>query len=213
MNRRVLVAVAATACLLVGAGFTVVAFRAKGAWKPSQPVAAPRDPSDLTSLVDQDAKPFSLHELKGRTVVMNFIFTHCQTTCPLQLQSLTAVQRALPRTLANRVQFVSVSMDPERDTPEVLGKYAATMGARLDNWSFVTGHPQEIRWLHEHFGAQVKRLSGGQFDHRVAVYLLDANSQFVQKYLGNLDPTRLATEIGDVDSLYNKSQPERAQVR
>jgi protein SCO1/2 len=123
---------------------------------------------------------------------------------------LTGVQRALSRELSKRVQLVSFSIDPERDTPAVLAQYASTMGANLENWSFVTGHPQEIAWLHQHFGAQVKRLSGDQLDHRVAVYLLDPNGQLAQKYTGNLDPLRLAKEIADVDRLYNQ---ERAQVR
>jgi cytochrome oxidase Cu insertion factor (SCO1/SenC/PrrC family) len=90
---------------------------------------------------------------------------------------------------------------------------AKAVGARLANWSFVTGHPQEISWLHQHFGAQVKRIAGDQFDHRVAAYVLDANGEFVQKYTGDLDPSRLAKEIGDVDALYNKSHEERAEVR
>ena len=203
----------ALVCLVVASGVAVWALEDHGAWQPLPPSASPREPSDLLSLVDQENEPFPLQKLRGLTVVMNFIFTHCQTSCPLQLQALTGIQRALPAALSNRVQFVSVSMDPERDTPAVLANYAATMGARLDNWSFVTGHPQDISWLHQHFGAQVKPISDGQFDHRVAVYLLDANGQFVQKYTGELDPLRLAKEIADVDGLYNKSQLERAEVR
>jgi len=213
MNRRVLAVVAAASCALAAVGFSAFAFQAKRPWQPSQPAASPGDPRDLTSLVDQEGEPFSLQKLQGRTVVLNFIFTHCQTSCPLQVQALTAVQRALPAALSPRVQIVSVSIDPLRDTPDVLAQYAASMGARLDNWSFVTGHPRDISWLHQHFGAQVKRLGGDQFDHRVAAYLLDANGQFVQKYTGDLDQLRLVKEIGDVDGLYNnKARQARAQV-
>lgn len=108
----------------------------------------------------QSEVAFSFQRLRGRTIVMNFIFTHCAASCPLQVRALTAVQHALPADLSQRVQFVSVTMDPARDTPSVLKDYAARMGAQLENWSFVTGHPAEIAWLHQHFGAQVKRLSG-----------------------------------------------------
>jgi protein SCO1/2 len=194
--------------MVAAAGF--FAFRAEGAWQPAEPAASPKTPADLISLVDQDKRPFSLQRLEGRTLAVSFIFTHCQTSCPLQVQALTGVQRALSRELSKRVQLVSFSIDPERDTPAVLAQYASAMGANLENWSFVTGHPQEIAWLHQHFGAQVKRLSGDQLDHRVAVYLLDTNGQLAQKYTGNLDPLRLAKEIADVDRLYNQ---ERAQVR
>lgn len=204
----------ALAVLVIAAvGLAVIALREESAWRASPPAISPHDPADLPSLVDQDGEAFSWQHLHGRTVVMSFIFTHCQTSCPLQLQALAGVQRALSPALSKRVQFVSVTLDPERDTPTVLAKYAEASGVRLDNWSFVTGHPQDITWLHQHFGAQVKRVSGDQLDHRVAAYLLDASGQFVQKYVGDLDPVRLAREIGDVDSLYNQSHQERAEVR
>ena len=208
-GRRVKLRVVAVLAWLVAAA-GIFAFRAEGAWQPAQPAAAPKTPSDLISLVDQMNRPFSMKALEGRTVAVSFIFTHCQTSCPLQVQALTGVQRALSPELSKRVQLVSFSIDPERDTPAVLAQYASAMGVGLENWSLVTGHPREISWLHQHFGAQVKRLGGDQLDHRVAVYLLDANGQLAQKYTGNLDPVRLAKEIADVDSLYNQ---ERAQVR
>lgn len=197
---------------LVAAGLmaAALALQARGAWKPAPPAAAPHDPSDLVSLVDQEERPFALQKLKGRTLVVSFIFTQCQTSCPLQVQALSGVQRALSPALSKRVQFVSFSIDPERDTPLVMAQYAAAMGVSLDNWSFVTGHPQELSWLHQHFGAQVKRLSGDQLDHRVAVYLLDADGQFAQKYIGDLDPVRLAKEIADVDSLFNNTETAHA---
>ncbi|HKP61720.1 MAG TPA: SCO family protein [Polyangiales bacterium] len=117
-------------------------------------------PSRMCNPACQSEVAFSFQRLRGRTIVMNFIFTHCAASCPLQVRALTAVQHALPADLSQRVQFVSVTMDPARDTPSVLKDYAARMGAQLENWSFVTGHPAEIAWLHQHFGAQVKRLSG-----------------------------------------------------
>lgn len=205
---------AAVTCVIAVAGLVIaLASQARGPWEPSQPAASPRAPSDLLSLVDQDNRPFSLTALEGRTLAVSFIFTHCQTSCPLQAQALAGVQRVLSPALSERVQFVSFSIDPLRDTPSVLAQYAKAMGARLDNWSFVTGHPQELTWLHQHYGAQVKRLSGDQLDHRVAVYLIDAKGELAQKYTGDIDPSRLAKEIGDVDRLYNPSQQERAQVR
>lgn len=206
MNRRMLVIATAGAFLLAGVGF--VTRRAKDDLKSSQSAHTPDHPNDLTSLVDQEGGRFAFESLKGRTVVMNFIFTHCQTSCPLQTQALTAVQRALAPSLQGRVQFVSVSMDPERDTPPVLKRYASKLRASLGNWSFVTGDEREITWLHQHFGAQVKRMGGDQFDHRVAVYLIDANGRFVQRYAGDLDQPRLVKEIGDVDGLYHKSRQQ-----
>ena len=203
VSRRILL-IAAGACVLAGIGF--VTLQAKGTLTSPESAPATPQPDDLTSLVDQESESFSLPALSGRTVVLNFIFTHCRTSCPLHVKALTAVQRALPDALQRRVQFVSVSVDPKRDTPAVLKQYALKMGADLGNWSFVTGAEHEITRLHQHFGAQVKRLDGDQFDHRVAVYLLDANGRFVQRYSGDLDRPRLVKEIAEVDSLYNKTR-------
>jgi protein SCO1/2 len=204
MNRRKVVIFAGGLFVLAGAIIVGLRVRAPHLQHP-QDINDINDINDLTSLIDQDGNQFSFERLKGRTVVMNFVFTHCPTSCPLQTKALTAVQRAVAKSLHDRVQFVSVSMDPARDTPAVLKQYASSLGADPTNWSFVTGADDEIAWLHQYFGAQVKRTDGGQFDHRVAVYLLDASGRFIQRYTGDLEQPRLAKEIGDVDSLYNKS--------
>jgi protein SCO1/2 len=167
--------------------------------------ASPREPSELTSLLDQNGARFSFERLKGRTVVMNFIFTSCPVSCPLQTRALTNVQRALPRALHGRVQFVSVTVDPAHDRPAVLKQFALGVGADLTSWSFVTGDDDEIASLHQHFDARVKKLDSGGFDHRVAVYLIESHGRVIQRYTGDLDQARLVKEIGEVDRLYNRS--------
>lgn len=163
----------------------------------------------LTSLVDQSGRPFSFAQLGRQTVVLNFIFTRCPSSCPTQVRALTAVQKALSRPAPSRspgarVHFVSVSMDPAHDTPAVLDGYARSLGADLASWSFVTGAPDQIAWLHQHYNAQVKALAGGQFEHRVAVYLLDADQRLLQTYAARpLDERRLIDEIQTVDRLFN----------
>ncbi len=198
--------VAAATVLGLFAGLAVVG----GLWhsrvrSAAQKASSWSSPFDLKTLVDHDDNSFSFDRLRGRTVVMNFIFTHCPMSCPLQTRALASVQRALPKTSEKRVQFVSVSMDPARDTPAVLKQYASTIGANLVNWSFVTGSDDEINWLHQYYNLRVKRVGGGQFDHRVVVYLIDANGRLIQKYTGDVDQARLVREIGEVDTLFNKS--------
>jgi protein SCO1/2 len=207
LGRRAVVTAALGAAVAAGA---IVVWRV--GWHPpsgssGSAATAPSfdGPNDLRSLADQEGKRFSFGQLRRHTVVMSFIFTHCPTSCPLQTKALAAVQRALPGSMQGRVQFLSVTMDPARDTPAVLKRYAAALGADLGNWSFVTGADDEITWLHRHYNAQVKRTDGGQFDHRVAVYLLDANGNLIQTYTGDFDQLRLIKEIGEVDNLYNKA--------
>lgn len=175
---------------------------------PVQPAAALPSfvsPFQLATLVDQEGRRFSFADLKGKTVVMNFIFTHCPVSCPAQTRALTMIQRALPKALASDVRFVSVTMDPERDTPPALKQYAAAIGADLGSWSFVTGNEGELAWLHRYYDVRVTRSTPGQFDHRVVVYLLDASGRLMQKYAGDFDKPRLLREIGEVDRLFNKT--------
>jgi protein SCO1/2 len=169
------------------------------------PLPSFASPFDLSTLVDQEGRRFSFAALKGKTVVMNFIFTHCPVSCPAQTRALTLIQHAVPKPMASRVRFVSVTMDPERDTPPALKQYAALIGADLANWSFVTGNEGELGWLHHYYDVRVTRSTPGQFDHRVAVYLIDASGRLLQKYSGDFDKPRLLREIGEVDRLFNKT--------
>lgn len=168
----------------------------------TSPVTSPGgSPAALHTLTDQEGARFSFAALAGRTVVMNFLFTHCAVSCPMQTKAMVALQRGLPEALRGHVHFVSVSMDPARDTPSVLKRYATALSADLASWSFVTGDEREIDWLSKYYNLQAKKQSDGQIDHRVIVFLLDARGQLMQKFTGDLDLGRIVQEIGDVDRL------------
>jgi protein SCO1/2 len=92
------------------------------------------------SLIDQNGSRVTLHDLAGKVWVADFIFTSCGGTCPLMTEKMRRLQDALPRT----VQFVSFTVDPERDTPKALAAYAAEHGANRERWSFLTGDKQDL---------------------------------------------------------------------
>ncbi len=77
--------------------------------------------------------------VKGKIVVMNFIFTNCPDICPLSSNNMRLIQEKLKREKVDNVQFVSLSFDPENDTPEVLRKFADIRNLDLSNWTFLTG--------------------------------------------------------------------------
>jgi protein SCO1 len=93
-------------------------------------------------LISQDGQTFDSHQLNGHVWVANVMFTQCPDVCPLtntllhMLQSSTA---DLPQ-----LKLVSISVDPLRDTPEVLAQYGRTVGADRECWVFLTGHPHAI---------------------------------------------------------------------
>src|SRR5215813_11138370 len=92
------------------------------------------------SLTDQTDKPVSLHELKGRVWVADFIFTNCGGTCPVMTEKMRKLQEALPAD----IRMVSFTVDPARDTSKALAAYAAEHGATRERWLFLTGDKQAL---------------------------------------------------------------------
>ena len=88
------------------------------------------------TLTDQDAKPFSSARLKGQVWVGALVFTNCPGVCPMMTQKMVRLQEAVP---APDVKLVAFSVDPRRDTPEVLKQYAKLRGADAARWHLLTG--------------------------------------------------------------------------
>jgi len=95
------------------------------------------------SLTDQTGKAVTLHDLAGKVWVADFIFTNCGGTCPLMTDKMRKLQDALPM----EIRLVSFTVDPTRDTSEVLAAYAAEHGATSDRWLFLTGDKQALHEL------------------------------------------------------------------
>lgn len=95
------------------------------------------------SLVDQNEQTFDRASMEGRLSVSAFVFTHCRSSCP----RITAHMKGLQSRLSDvpSVQFVSVSVDPRNDTPEVIKAYMTKNELDESNWRFVTGEEEVIR--------------------------------------------------------------------
>ena len=109
-------------------------------------------PAPEFTLTSQDGTQVSLADLRGKVVAVTFIFTLCTDTCPVLTPMMSFVQDRLGPDFGTKVAFVSITVDPERDTPEVLKEYAQTYGADLRGWSFLTGSPEAIRDLTRRYG-------------------------------------------------------------
>jgi protein SCO1 len=89
------------------------------------------------TLQNQQGKPFSDSDLRGRVVVVDFIFTSCPDVCPMLTEQLAALRKQLP--VDAPLSFVSFSVDPEHDTPERLHSFAKAHGVDVDHFWFLTG--------------------------------------------------------------------------
>ncbi|MBS1903959.1 MAG: SCO family protein [Bacteroidetes bacterium] len=90
------------------------------------------------TLTNQDNAPVSLKDLKGKIWLVDLIFTNCAGTCPMLTARMAAIQSAISKTPPD-VQLVSISVDPNNDTPPVLKDYAKKYSADPKRWTFLTG--------------------------------------------------------------------------
>ena len=111
--------------------------------------------------VDQDGKPWRPAALAGKAYALTFIYTRCPlpTYCPLMNRNFRAAQQlvAARGALRDRVRFVTISFDPDFDTPAVLKQFATAIGADLGTWTFLTGERPAIEAFAARFGVSVMR--------------------------------------------------------
>jgi protein SCO1/2 len=127
------------------------------------------------ALTGHDGKPRSLADFRGKLVVLSFGFTHCPDICPTTLADLAAVMKRLGPDAA-RVQVLFVSVDPERDTPEVLAKYVPAFDA---GFLGLTGDAAATQRTAKEFRIFYEKRPAGAsgaytVDHAAQVYVLDA---------------------------------------
>ena len=159
-------------------------------------------PAPLFTLTSQDGKPVALADLRGKVVAVTFIYTGCPDICPLLTQKMVDVQEKLGTEFGKRIAFVSISLDPEHDTPEVLKDYAQFWGAKSEGWMFLTGSLEAIRDVTRRYGVFFSKKEDGSVEHSQLTTLIDADGQMRVQYIGaRFDPEEFRR---DLLSLVNK---------
>lgn len=139
-SRLAKVRVVLWALVLVTAGAMAVGMWMKGRG-PSEPEIRMALPA--FSLVDQRGQRFGLEQLRGKIWVADFVFTTCPTVCPKLTKRMVEIQEKT-KDLKGPVHLLTITVDPENDTPEVLARYAEQYGASPARWTFLTGPLAEI---------------------------------------------------------------------
>ncbi|HTF35155.1 MAG TPA: SCO family protein [Myxococcota bacterium] len=174
-------------------------------------VAAGGDPAPDFHLVDQDQHPVTLASLRGFFVVLDFVYTTCPGPCPILTSSHVTLQRSLTPALRAHTRFISISLDPEKDTPQVLRRYGAARGVDFETWSFLTGPPAEVSDVLTRYGVGSVRQPDGTINHLVITFLIDADGQITQRYVGlEHDPDEIA---GDLAKLLQASTEKSARTQ
>jgi protein SCO1/2 len=201
------------AVLLMGLAASVPAVAAppKGGGV-SGPALADIGPAPEAALTDQAGRPFALSGLRGRAVVVSFVYTTCTGTCPATTFGLSRVQSALRKAglWGERVHFVSITLDPARDTPEALARYARIYDADADAWHFLSGPPEHVAKVINAWGMWAKTLPSGVIDHPSRIFLVDPAGRLREIYsLETLRPTAVVQDITEVLAESATGRPSR----
>jgi len=160
-------------------------------------------PAPEFTLTAQDGRRLALRDLRGKVVAVTFIYASCADTCPLLSAKMARLQAALGPDFGPRVFFASITVDPERDTPAALRRYAEAHGANPGGWAFLTGTPTAIRDVGRRYGIYARKNPGGDVDHTFLTSLIDRDGILRVQYLGvRFDPEEM---LGDLKSLLREA--------
>ena len=141
-------------------------------------------PAPEFTLTKQDGRRLALKELRGKVVAITFIFASCTDTCPLLTAKMAGIQDRLGPAFGPQAFFLSITVDPERDTPPVLKRYAEAHKANPAGWAFLTGTPAEIRDVTKSYGIYYKKTPRGDVDHTFLTSLVDQSGILRVQYMG-----------------------------
>lgn len=189
--RSLVMVVAITSSLLIAAG----------CHRDSESGAAASVLTD-TKLVDQNGNTVSLTSLKGKPLVVDFIYTSCPGPCLMETAKLANVALRLGNDLGSKVTIVSISVDPEHDGPKQLLDYSRQQGADEKGWYFLTGGPAEIDQALSGFKLSRQIEPDGSVGHLVDMMLIGPDGRLVREYNGEV--VKAQDIVDDVKKTLNK---------
>lgn len=151
----------------------------------------------VITLVDQHGRAVALPSLKGKPVLINFIYANCATACPLLTAKFAAVAKLLGQRLGADVTMVSITIDPEHDHPAELLAYARSHEADYPGWLFLTGKPADIERVLKIFGLRRTRSPDGTISHLASSFMLGPDGRQERIYDAlEVPPQTVVSDIG-----------------
>lgn len=165
-------------------------------------------PAPGFTLQDAAGHRVSLSDFHDKVVVLWFIYTHCPDECPLQSEKLAGIQAQIDQTpMRDAVEFVTVTTDPARDTPEILASYGKAHGLDSSNWIFLSSgvdKPVATRELAERYGLQFTPEGDGELMHGVVTQIIDKKGRLRARFHGmKFDNTNLILYVNALSNDYD----------
>jgi protein SCO1/2 len=162
------------------------------------------------ALIDQNSARFEFKNLAAKVAVVAFAYTTCPDVCPFITASLRQVQLGLSEQERKQVQLITVTTDPEIDSPKVLTAYAKRYGAEFDNWAFLTGDLIALRKVWHNFGVGVDRKGRGLIDHTPLTGIVDQKKILRFAYIGpSPEPKAVLADVRSIltERLHSAAHP------
>jgi protein SCO1/2 len=160
------------------------------------------------ALTTQDGKVVRFYDdlIKGKKVAVNLIYTRCTSTCPLETAKLSQVKKILGDRVGKEVSFISISIDPDHDTPEVLKAYSEKFHAG-EGWTFVTGDENDIKLIARKLGLSSITDAKNRDGHQPALMLGDEPGGQWMRNSAVDNPHFLATQMVNFLNLRKSDRP------
>ena len=145
-------------------------------------------------LTSQDGKNSTLADLRGQPVLIAMFYTSCKFVCPLIVNAMKNIDKALEDNERAHFRIVLVSFDPEHDTPQALRTVADEHHLDLTRWTLARTDAESVRKLAAVLGVQYRAIQNGDFNHSTVISLLDSSGRIVARSsrTGEVDPELLA---------------------
>jgi protein SCO1/2 len=149
-------------------------------------------------LTDLDGQKVSLESTNGKARIVYFYFANCPDVCPPTTFLLSQVQDQLQAEdkLGTKAELISITFDPERDTPEVIRDFAKRHFADLNGWRFLRGDEEKTLQLAKDFGVGVVKNEDGSYMHTNAITIVDKDGQ-IRKWINGSSEDLTADKIVD----------------
>ncbi|MDH3531771.1 MAG: SCO family protein [Gammaproteobacteria bacterium] len=152
-----------------------------------------RDYFTNLELINQDGETVRFFDdvLKDKVVVINFIFSNCEGACPLMTHKLSLVRDRMEGQVGDPLRFVSLSIDPTRDTPAAMKEFAKTHHADHDGWVFLTGKPENLEHIIKRLGQYTDEIEA----HSTMMLAGNVNAAHWIKILPHEQPPAIAEKL------------------
>lgn len=127
----------------------------------------------------QNNTQIELEDLRGKVLVITMIYTSCTTACPQLIAGMRNIENQLPEETKKNVKFISVSIDPETDTPERLKEFVTSNNLDEDRWVFLRGTPEDTREFATVLAVSYKQISPMDFSHSNIISVFDEKGVLV----------------------------------